>query len=53
MLEEVIARYSTAKIIATDQGSHLASDAFTYMLKEQNIRITMDEKGSWRDDVFV
>ena len=52
-LEEVIARYGTPEIFNTDQGSQFTSDAFTGTLKEHNIRITMDGKGSWRDNVFV
>ena len=52
-LEEAIARYGTAEIFNTDQGSQFTSDAFTGALKEHNIRITMDGKGSWRDNVFV
>ena len=45
-LEEVIARYGTPEIFNTDQGSQFTSDAFTGTLKEHNIRITMDGKGS-------
>ena len=52
-LEEAIARYGTPEIFNTDQGSQFTSDAFTGTLKEHNIRITMDGKGSWRDNVFV
>ncbi len=52
-LEEAIARYGTPEIFNTDQGSQFTSDAFTGALKEHNIRITMDGKGSWRDNVFV
>ena len=52
-LEEAIARYRTPEIFNTDQGSQFTSDAFTGKLKEHNIRISMDGKGSWRDNVFV
>ena len=52
-LEEAIARYGTPEIFNTDQGSQFTSDAFTGKLKEYNIRISMDGKGSWRDNVFV
>ena len=37
----------------TDQGSQFTSQAFTGMLKEHDIRISMDGKGSWRDNVFI
>jgi len=52
-LEEAIARHGTPEIFNTDQGSQFTSDAFTGKLKEHNIRISMDGKGSWRDNVFV
>ena len=52
-LEEAIARYGTPEIFNTDQGSQFTSDAFTGKLKEYNVRISMDGKGSWRDNVFV
>jgi putative transposase len=52
-LEEAIARYGTHEIFNTDQGSQFTSDAFTGKLKEHNIRISMDGKGSWRDNIFV
>jgi putative transposase len=52
-LEEAIARYGAPEIVNTDQGSQFTSQAFTGLLKEHDIRISMDGKGSWRDNVFV
>jgi putative transposase len=40
-------------IFNTDQGSQFTSEAFTGLLKNNNIRISMDGKGAWRDNVFV
>ena len=37
----------------TDQGSPFTSQAFTGLLKEHDIQISMDGKGAWRDHVFV
>ncbi|MEO8154054.1 MAG: integrase core domain-containing protein [Rhizobacter sp.] len=37
----------------TDQGSKVTSAAFTDELKARRIAISMDGKGSWRDNVFV
>jgi putative transposase len=37
----------------TDQGSQFTSQAFTSLLKEHDIKISMDGKGSWRDNVFI
>ena len=52
-LQEAIARYGTPDIFNTDQGSQFTSAEFTDVLKENGIRISMDGKGCWRDNVFV
>jgi putative transposase len=52
-VEEAMARYGTPEIMNTDQGSQFTSQAFTGLLKENDIRISMDGKGAWRDNVFV
>jgi putative transposase len=52
-VEEAMANYGTPEIMNTDQGSQFTSQAFTGLLKENSIRISMDGKGAWRDNVFV
>ncbi len=52
-LEEAIARYGAPEIVNTDQGSQFTSQAFTGLLSKHGIRISMDGKGSWRDNVFI
>ena len=52
-LEEAIARYGAPEIFNTDQGSQFTSAEFTDVLKARDIRISMDGKGCWRDNVFV
>ena len=52
-VEEAIQRHGTPGIFNTDQGSQFTSEAFTGLLKNHNIRISMDGKGAWRDNVFV
>ena len=52
-VEEAIARHGTPDIFNTDQGSQFTSEAFTGLLKQHGIRISMDGKGAWRDNVFV
>ena len=52
-VEEAMARYGTPDIFNTDQGSQFTSEAFTGLLRNNNIRISMDGKGAWRDNVFV
>ena len=52
-VQEAITRWGTPAIFNTDQGSQFTSDAFTGLLKRHGIRISMDGKGAWRDNVFV
>ena len=52
-VEEAIQRYGAPGIFNTDQGSQFTSSDFTGLLKQHNIRISMDGKGAWRDNVFV
>lgn len=52
-VQEAIARWGTPAIFNTDQGSQFTSEAFTAQLKRHGIRISMDGKGAWRDNVFV
>ena len=52
-VREAIARYGTPEIFNTDQGSQFTSAEFTGLLKEHGVRISMDGKGCWRDNVFV
>ena len=52
-VSEAIHRYGTPEIFNTDQGSQFTSTDFTKLLKDHDIRISMDGKGCWRDNVFV
>ena len=52
-LEEAIEKYGPPEIFNTDQGSQFTSAAFTDVLKEHEIQISMDGKGRWVDNVFV
>ena len=52
-LEEAIERYGAPEIFNTDQGCQFTSDDFTGVLKEHDIKISMDGKGQWIDNVFV
>jgi putative transposase len=52
-LEEAIGKYGKPDIMNTDQGSQFTSLAFTQYLKDNDIRISMDGKGAWRDNIFV
>jgi putative transposase len=52
-VEEAMARHGKPEIFNTDQGSQFTSAAFTGLLADNGIRISMDGKGAWRDNVFV
>ena len=52
-LEEAIEKHGAPEIINTDQGSQFTSQSFTGLLKDHDIKISMDGKGAWRDNVFV
>jgi putative transposase len=41
------------EIFNTDQGSQSTRDDFTAVLKEAGVRISMDGKRRWVDNVFV
>jgi putative transposase len=52
-VEEAIRLYGRPDIFNTDQGSQFTSADFTGLLQAHGIRISMDGKGCWRDNVFV
>ncbi len=52
-LEEALAKHGRPELFNTDQGSQFTSAAFTDVLLKAGVAISMDGKGSWRDDVFV
>ena len=52
-LEEALALYGVPGIFNTDQGSQFTSFDFTSVLKDCEIKISMDGKGRWMDNVFI
>lgn len=52
-VEEAMEKFGKSEIMSTDQGSQFTSQAFTGLPKDNDIRISMDGKGAWRDNVFV
>jgi len=52
-LEEAIMKYGRPDIFNTDQGSQFTSEAFINILTIQGIRISMDSRGRWMDNIFV
>ena len=53
VLEEAIYNYGTPEIFNSDQGSQYTSIEFTEVLKRHGIKISMDGKGRWIDNVFI
>lgn len=52
-LTEAISKYGRPEIFNTDQGSQYTSLEFTSVLHEHKIKISMDGKGRWVDNVFI
>ncbi len=52
-LEDALARHGKPDIFNTDQGSQFTGSAFTGVLADNGIAISMDGKAAWRDNVFV
>ena len=51
--EEAIARRGVPEMMNTDQGSQFTASAFIDVLRRHAVRIQMDGKYHWRDNVFV
>ena len=52
-LEEALSRYGAPEVFNTDQGAQFTADAFTRVLRDRGVAISMDGKGRWIDNVFV
>ena len=52
-LEEALAKYGKPDIFNTDQGSQFTGSAFTGVLLNAGVRVSMDGRGRWMDNVFV
>jgi len=51
-LEEALTK-GKPEIFNTDQGSQFTGEAFTSILKQHGVKISMDGKGSYRDNLFI
>jgi putative transposase len=52
-LKEALARYGKPEIFNTDQGSQFTGSDFTGALEATGIKISMDGRGRWMDNVFI
>ena len=52
-LEEALLRFGPPEVFNTDQGSQFTSMDFTDVLKDAGVKISMDGKGRWMDNIFI
>ena len=52
-LKEALFKYGAPEIFNSDQGCQFTSEAFTSVLKQWNVRISMDGKGRFKDNIFI
>jgi putative transposase len=52
-LNEALARYGRPEIFNTDQGSQFTGFDFTGVLKQADIKISMDGRGRCMDNIFI
>ncbi len=52
-LEEALVRFGRPEIFNSDQGSQFTSPRFTEALTDAGVRISMDGRGRWMDNVFI
>jgi len=53
VLQEARARSGRPEIFNTDQGAQFTSQAFTGALEDAGVRLSMDSRGRWMDNVFI
>ena len=52
-VEEAMVQHGRLDIFNTDQGSQFTSPRFTAILADAKVRISMDGRGRWMDNVFI
>jgi putative transposase len=52
-LKEALAKYGKPAVFNTDQGSQFTSFDFTQTLKDADVKISMDSKGRWMDNIMI
>ncbi len=53
IMQETYKRYGQPSIVNTDQGSQFTAEEFTSTVLEAGVKLSMDGRGAWRDNVFV
>lgn len=52
-LEDALQHFGPPAVFNTDQGSQFTSQDFTQLLKDARVKISMDGKGRWMDNIFI
>jgi putative transposase len=52
-LAEAFARFGKPEIVNTDQGSQFTAQEFVDLVIGHGVKLSMDGRGAWRDNVFV
>jgi putative transposase len=52
-LEEAYKRFGKPEIVNTDQGSQFTAQSFVDAVLDNGVKLSMDGRGAWRDNVFV
>ena len=52
-LQEAYARFGKPEIVNTDQGSQFTAQDFVDAVLDHGVKLSMDGRGAWRDNVFV
>jgi len=52
-LQEALRHHGAPEIFNSDQGSQFTAEEFTRVLLDKGVRVSMDGKGRWIDNVFV
>jgi len=52
-LEEALERFPAPEIMNTDQGSQFTSEGFTSLILSRGVKMSMDGRGRWMDNIFI
>jgi putative transposase len=52
-LEQALSEFGTPEIFNTDQGAQFTAEAFTGVLLARGVKVSMDGKGRFNDNIFV
>jgi putative transposase len=53
IIEQAFAKFGLPDIVKTDQGSQFTAEEFTRAVLDKGVKLSMDGRGAWRDNVFV